>query len=375
MRKEKRQPRILIIRLSSIGDVLFCTPVAETLREFYPQGYLAWLVEEKSKEVVEGNPFLDEVIVWQRLRWQKDRSQMGLLRFLGKHLGFFWQLRRKDFDIVLDLQGMSRSALASWLTAARQRIGFQDSIEMAQLAYNGWITAPPSASHVSHRYLLAASYLGATPANPAMTVPFTEQDRLSAFHVLASALGSSNSQPSPTGPPPPFAAFCPAASRPHNHWPADRFAQVADWVSEELSITPVFFGAAQDAAYIESIRSACRRPTVSLAGKTSLKEATALLASSQLIVGADTGLTHMAATFGRPVVALFGPGGVNYEPRGPFHETVRADRDCGPCSTSRHCAENYKCMQDIQPQPVIAAIRRVMVAQRVLRAVERQGKQ
>lgn len=360
MTHQKLNPRILIIRLSSVGDVLFCTPVAEALRELYPEGHLAWLVEEKSKDVVEGNQFLNEVIVWPRRRWRKERAQIGLLRFLGQHLRFLWRLRRRRFDLALDLQGMARSALVAWVSGAARRVGFQDAREMAQILYNNWVKTLPSSAYIPHRFVSAASFLGAKVANAHVSIPISEQDHCTAQCLLASALASAPPALSTQHSALPFVAFCPSASRPHKLWPAQRYALVADWVSENLGMVPLFLGAKDDITYVESIRGGCQRLTLSLAGQTSLKEAAALLATSQLVVGTDTALTHIGVALGKPVVALFGPAGVNYQPRGPLNEVLRADCDCAPCWSREGCDANYKCMRDIQAEQVISAIRRLV---------------
>jgi ADP-heptose:LPS heptosyltransferase len=129
-------------------------------------------------------------------------------------------------------------------------------------------------------------------------------------------------------------------------------------------MVPLFLGAGADIAYIEGIRQACQHPTLSLAGKTSLKEAAALLEKSELVVGSDTALTHIGVALGRPVVAIFGPTGVNFEPRGPLVEVIRADCDCSPCWSRPQCDANYKCMSGVEVQRVISAIRRLISPRR-----------
>jgi len=350
---EKAKPRILIVRLSSIGDVLFCTPVAQAVRELYPESYLAWLVEEKSREVVEGNPFIDEVIVWPRLTWRAERAEGGMLRSLWRHSRFIWQLRQRRFDIALDLQGMARSSLVAWVSGAKRRVGFQNAREMAQLLYNEWVTARASAAHISEKYLLVASSLGAGSNKPPMTITFGQADQAASDRLLASVRASGS-------PDYPLAAFCPSASRTHKLWPPERYAQVANWVSGNLEMLPLFLGGKGDAVYVEEIREACQCPTASLAGQTSLKEAAALLAESRLVIGADTALTHIGAALRRPVVALFGVAGIDYQPRGPLTEVVRSDCRCAPCWARGECAVDYECMLGIQVEQVVGAIRRLV---------------
>ncbi|MCX8053926.1 MAG: glycosyltransferase family 9 protein, partial [Armatimonadetes bacterium] len=126
--------RILIVRLSAIGDVLMATPVARALRKAFPQSYIAWVVEKKAADIVIGNPYLDDVIVWERTRGRSVASRV--LNF-AKGLWFLRnELRSRDFDVCLDLQGLLRSALVCWLSGAARRIGFADGAEGSVLFYN-----------------------------------------------------------------------------------------------------------------------------------------------------------------------------------------------------------------------------------------------
>jgi heptosyltransferase-1 len=224
---------------------------------------------------------------------------------------------------------------------------------MAQLLYNEWVTARASAAHISEKYLLVASSLGAGSNKPPMTITFGQADQAASDRLLASVRASGS-------PDYPLAAFCPSASRTHKLWPPERYAQVANWVSGNLEMLPLFLGGKGDAVYVEEIREACQCPTASLAGQTSLKEAAALLAESRLVIGADTALTHIGAALRRPVVALFGVAGIDYQPRGPLTEVVRSDCRCAPCWARGECAVDYECMLGIQVEQVVGAIRRLV---------------
>ena len=111
--------RILIIKLSSIGDVIQASPVAEKLRQRYPTAIIDWVVETKSKDVIVGNSYLDEVIVWERKEWTKEAKETGDYRLLFKRLsGFVNNLRQRRYQLAIDLQGLLRSGMLAWLSGA-----------------------------------------------------------------------------------------------------------------------------------------------------------------------------------------------------------------------------------------------------------------
>src|SRR5881396_660678 len=114
------RPRILLVRLGAIGDVVVATPVARVLRQALPEAYLAWVVEEKAADVLIGNPYLDEVIVWPRASWQREARGW---RRMANHARFVTDLRRRRFDVGIDFQGLARSAGLLAAAGVRHRIG------------------------------------------------------------------------------------------------------------------------------------------------------------------------------------------------------------------------------------------------------------
>src|SRR5947208_1875618 len=133
------RPRILLVRLSAIGDVVVTTPVPRVLRQALPNAYLAWVVEEKAADVLAGNPYLDEVIVWPRASWQREPHWFTRI---GRHARFVSDLRRRRFDVAIDFQGLARSA---WLVAAAgipHRIGNAGTREGSGLWYTVRVQRP-----------------------------------------------------------------------------------------------------------------------------------------------------------------------------------------------------------------------------------------
>lgn len=357
MNEEPR--RILIIRTRAIGDVLLCTPVAGALREAHPSAWLAWLVEESAREVVQGNPFLDEVIVWPQLSWRGQIGNTGRLRYLARQRNFIRELGQRRFDTCLDLQGKVSTALLAWLARIPRRVGFADASPPAALFYNKKAIVARTSAYLPKRCLDICNLLG-WPCGDADTLfPLDDEETLLARNLLRGEV----IQLHPHNADQPYAIFCPAAARPHKFWHPDGFATVADWASRDLGMLPVFLGSQREVPLVEKVTRLCSVPFLSLAGKTNLRQAAALIQGAALVVGLDTASAHLATSLGKPSVTIFGPAGIHYQPRGPLHETLRADCHLHPCRwTRKSCPAGYECVLAVRPEQVMAAVRRVLLA-------------
>src|SRR5262245_55151213 len=149
--------RVLIIRLSSIGDVIHALPVSAALGEAFPHLELTWIVEESAADVVRDNPYLHDVIVVPRERWKRGRKSPDIWR---EYLGFLRMLRERRFEVSLDLQGYAKSGLMAWAAAAPYRLGWWKQQDMA-----GMISRPlphrPESIHRVDWFLDVARALGA----------------------------------------------------------------------------------------------------------------------------------------------------------------------------------------------------------------------
>jgi len=348
--------RILIIKLSSIGDVVMATPVAKALRTAFPEAYLAWVVEEKSKDVVVGNPYLDETIVWERNSvppggfWLRTQH---VLRTFGELVGV---LRSKSFDVAIDLQGLLRSAIVAWASGARYRVGFDGSREGAWLFYSHRQHSVASPKiHGPQHYLNALKPLGINSTDVTMCMPITDDDRAFARKLIAELCGGGSAE---------IAALCPATTWPNKHWTEEAWAVVADKLLSEWGLFPVFLGATPDIPKVERICSLAHFKPASAAGRTTLKQAGALLELSKLVIGVDTGLLHMAVALDRPTIGVFGPSGWRNFVRKDNFIFVAKDFPCIPCYRHPAC-KHYDCMRAISPEDVLSAVGRLLVTDSV----------
>jgi len=337
---------VLLVKLSSIGDVVLFTPVARALRRHVPEARISWVVEPKSAGILEGNPDLDEVIVWRR------RSLRDLVQLVRR-------LREHEYDAALDLQGLARSAFLALISGARRRIGYAYSRECSTLAYNVRVKCQrlagcePDGHHTMLCRLAVLGPLGvACDGNDdEMRVGLSEEERVSAAQVLARNGIRSDDR---------IVSLCPATTRDSKHWTEEGWSALADALWDEMGLRSVLLGSEANQPLMWRIMSGASAPAISIAGQTTLKEAAAVLAASDAVVAVDTGLLHVGVALGRPTVGVFGPTPHwRNHARRPNFAVVRRDLDCAPCGSKPGC-ERFECITRIQPAEVVDAMRTVL---------------
>jgi heptosyltransferase-1 len=337
-------PRILIIRLSALGDVVMASGLIPAIRALHPEAHLAWLTEPPAAPLLQHNPGLNEVIVWPKERWKqlwKARQWGALLKELR---AFRHKLRSERFDLVLDAQGLLKSGVCAWLTGAPRRIGLL-SREGSQFLVHETI-APPTAEvddGMSREYRFLAQYLGA-PASafwPSL-VPGQTATQAAQKALQAQGLGPSGS--------PQHVVIAPFTTRAQKHWFNDHWQALISQMQEQ-GLAVVMLGGPSDTAEAAKLTTQCPG-LINLVGQLKLNESAAVIASSRLMVGVDTGLTHMGTAFKRPTVALFGSTRPYLDGRTPSTHVMYDALSCSPCRRHPTCAGRFDCMRQLTPQRV-----------------------
>ena len=336
------RPRILLIRLTAIGDVVVTTPVTRALREAYPDAHIAWVAEKVPASVLAGNPYVDEVIVWDR------KGKKGFLGDLnsGRHVAR--RVRKPRFDVAIDFQGLIRSAALACTSGARYRIGNALAKEPTAALYTHRLPRPIEPSS-RQRCLDLLKPLGIVSSDRRMVVTVEPAHRDAAARMLEDAgVGGQ-----------PYACLVPATTWPQKHWTETGWAEAADLLRDRLGFLPVWLGGGGDVPLLERIRSHMRGPSLLLAGRTSLNEAAALLQGARVTVAVDTGLMHISVAVGTPTVGVCGasywPGFRDYE---RFY-LLRKAFSCSPCLHHPTCG-NIDCMQAIMPVDVLLGARALL---------------
>ena len=324
--------RILIIKPSSLGDVIHALPVLAALRAARPHAHIAWLLSNSFVPLLEHHPLLDQVIPF-------DRARYGRIWRSPSALGAFWQfvarLRREHFDLVVDLQGLVRSGLLGVLGGVPHRLGFADAREGAWLFYSRRVRVPAQCSHAVDRNLHLVRSLGIGSGPARFPLAITPAERNAARRLLARAGGAT-----------PFTAVIPGTRWESKRWPAERVAALIDRLCEAGLGPCVLLGSPADRARADAVCAACSAPVVDLVGRTSLRELTALIEAAARVVCQDSGPMHIAAALGKPTVAVFGP--TNPRRTGPYSSAavvVRQELPCMPCYRRTCPLGHHDCMK------------------------------
>jgi heptosyltransferase-1 len=284
---------ILIIKPSSLGDIVLALPALSALRRSFPEAKISWLIRPEFAPLLKNHPHLDEIIPFDR-------------KFLGKAwyhpyafaslVSLIWRLNRSKFDAVLDLQGLFRTASLGWLSGCRKRLGMADARELGHIFYTHKIAQDKDSIHLVDYYLKIVQQAGASKTDIQFLLP-----------IDPAAVDSVNRLLKSHGIDGPYAVFVPTSAREDKCWPLERFAALADKVSKVFHLHIIATGSASEKDIVENLKMLAKVPIANFAGATSLSELVALIKSARLVVSNDTGPGHIAAALGVPVVLLFGP--------------------------------------------------------------------
>lgn len=328
---------ILIVKLSAIGDVIHALPVAQALKATFPQARLSWVVERAAFELVANHPYIDEVILFEKVRC---RSLTGMALYLPVLLR---GLRRRRFDLALDLQGLLKSGLIAYLSGAPERLVCCNARELSD-RLSRRICGPNQHGHIVERYLDVVRALGGTVTAVDFGIRFSDAEVQSAQAILADHGWQGK----------PYIALIPGANWPNKRWPTGYFAQLAELLYQQ-GITSLITGGPDDVTLAEEINDAANVPVLNLTGQTSLKQLAWVLQKARVTVGGDTGPMHLAVAVGTPTVALMGPTDINRNgPYGKGHQALVTARSCAGC-WRRKCEQQLDCLAAVPVEEVYQA--------------------
>lgn len=345
-------PNILIIKLSAIGDVVHSLPFLEVVREHFPSAMIDWVIEEDASSVVEGHQDLDELIIFPRKSWVKRCSEESGYLAVGKEVArFLKDLRRRRYDMVVDLQGLLKSGILTFFARGKRKIALNGGREGSSLFVSERVAFPGPDIHALERYLCVARYLGVTGLVRQGKIPVQETDKRYIDTLLAELQDGI-----------PLIAVNPMAKWETKLWELHRFASLADKINENCAAEIIFTGNEGDKGAIETILSAMKTNALNVAGKTTLKQLAYLYQRCAVVISTDTGPMHIAASMDSPVViALFGPTSpLRTGPYGARHRVIRAGVACSPCFKKK--CDDKSCMREITVDQVFETVRHVIRA-------------
>jgi heptosyltransferase I len=332
--------RIALIKPSALGDIVHSLPVLTALRRRFPAAQIAWVINRAYAPLVFGHPDLNEIIPFDR-----GAMRAGLLTGGMSFARFLRDLRKRRFDLVIDLQGLLRTGLMTMATRAPVRIGLASAREGATMCYTHRVDDRTDVSHAVDRYWRVAEALGIT-SYKSFHVPIQTEAREWAREQLQSF-------------PRPWLAVGVGSRWLTKRWPPEHFAALACRVQDRFGGTAVFVGAPEEASLADQAAGTLRAPVCRLTGKTTLPQLVALLAEVDAMIANDTGPLHLAVALGRPVVAPYTC--TLSEKTGPYGQSDRA------VATSIWCRGSYlktcprmECMVDLTPDRLWPALEMIL---------------
>jgi lipopolysaccharide heptosyltransferase I len=303
-RADAATPRVALVRLSSLGDVVHALPFAHALRQAWLGCRLTWIVERREEAILTGNPDLDDVVSVDTRLWRREfRHPAGAHSVYVKVRGLVRRLRAGRFDVAVDLQGLWKSGVITWLSGAPVRVGFALSQcrERANACFtNRRVAAPVGAVHVVERNLALLAGLGLDPALAAPPVFPIARDP-TAEGTVGRCLDEEGVKPET-----PLVVLNPGSGRDGKRWAVGAFRQLGDELAMRLGARVVLAWGPGEGPLARAIAHGMRTTPV-IPPPTSIPEMVAFLRRASLVVGGDTGPIHIAAALGVPTVGLYGP--------------------------------------------------------------------
>ncbi len=343
--------RILIIRLSAIGDVIHTLPCLNALRRQFPEAYIAWVVEDFVSDLVKDHPQLDEVFIIPKKKWRRFKPST----LTSEMLPFIKTLRSKKFDVSIDFQGLTKSSVLGYLSGAKMRLGFagKDGRELSRFFNNTLILPPPSARHVVKRNYSLLRGLGIENSPSDAVIPMDDESVKYSEDFLK--------EHNPDGAP--LIAIQVCAGWETKELPVDTVVELSVRLEKELGHRALFlWGPGEESSIKRVVKTVQERGgTPLIAPPTSLRQLAALIKECRLMIGGDTGPLHMAAVLDVPVVSIF--GGSDAARNAPYTDRQyiiqRTDLPCVPCWKTR-CPlkgnDHLRCLRSIEVGKILEGV-------------------
>lgn len=343
--------RILIARTDRIGDVVLSLPAIKAVRSEFPDAHIAVIVQPRIDDLLKGNPYIDEIIVYD-----KNKRHKGIF----KNISFIKQLRAKKFDTALILHSTKRINLLCFLAGIPRRVGYTRGKADFLLTDRMKNTKKSGEKHEAEYSLDILRYLG---MNPVFSNPFIyvqDEDERKA-EILIKGLGINKGAR--------FVILHPGASCASKMWPLENFAKAGDMLVENLKMTVMINLAPSQAGLGEKVMAMMRNKPVFFCGYTTLGETAALFKKASLLISNDSGPVHMAAGVGTPVISIFGRNQkglspARWRPLGNRAIAIHKDAGCPEC-LAHDCKKGFLCLKLISAEEVFEKARGLLEEERV----------
>lgn len=350
----KNDVKILIIRLSALGDTIHTIPLVAAIKKAYPESEIGWVVEDKAHQFVCNNPLVDKCYELPRKQWKKR----GLsFKNLKEYFEIIKKINDEHYDIVIDTQQLFKSASIMAFLNIKRKITHQDGREFSYLFANEFVKSSRKQFdvnfHVVKRNLEFANHLGIKTDEIEFVLPPVDEQAKEKVQTLLATLDTHK----------PIVTISPATTWDNKHWNKDYWIEVINAVSMSSNI--VMTGSLADSKLIDSIIAKAELDNIlNLAGKTNLMELSEVFSHSDVVISPDSGSAHIAWATGKPaVITIF--CATSKERTGPFGDkcfSLAPSLDCSPCMKRKCKASVGKnaCCSDIKPSQIINIVNNLL---------------
>ena len=329
--------KILIIKLSALGDIYMSSVLLSAIKNHLPNAHVSWIVDSRFYSALAGHPAIDQIT-------RLNRKQGSRMNRLASHWQLFKQLRRQQFDLVIDAQGLLKSGIWAQIAKAPRKIGLNNK-EGSQYFFKERLLTANDAPEMCSEYLALIRHLKWHEPTPEMLVHGASQD---ISHLLNGKAKNS------------YITICPFTTRPQKHWLNTSWVQLVQQLQQQYHMPVVMLGGPQDKQAAATMDE--NGLMTNLVGKTTIQEAVAIIANTALLIGVDTGLTHVGTACRVPTIGLFTSTKPYTMTMSEKTRVLTSKLSCAPCRRSPTCDNRFDCQQELTANQVVREARSLLNA-------------
>jgi heptosyltransferase-2 len=332
--------RILVIQTAFLGDVILCTSLIKASKKLFPDSIISFLLIPETKNILENNPHLNEIIVYDKKG--KDKGVKNFFKMVEK-------MKKRNFDLALIPHRYLRSALLAYFAKITKRIGFDKST--GSFLFTQKVTYQNNSHEVERNLSLLKNFAGDLLDKTPELFP-SSQDFSYAQELLEDSGVKDNDK---------IVGIAPGSIWATKRWLPERFAEISDRLIREVGAKVIFLGSKEDEKLCLEIADLMEEKPIILAGKTNILQSTAIISRCKVVLSGDSAPVHMASAMKTPVVAIFGSTipEFGFVPYGEGHLIIEKKMDCRPCGIhgkNRCPKKHFRCMTEITTQEVFKAL-------------------
>lgn len=343
MRKSQLKKNILIVRLSSAGDIVLASPLAEILKRHNPNSHIVWATQPDSKAFLEHNPYIDEIYLWDRKHWQQLWKKRRLITLVKECFRVHTELKQKNFQVAYDLQGLFKSGLLAWLSGAKERIGIGSREGSYVFMHKILSRNIANRDQMGSEYRYLVNQLGYSDGD--WKIQLYANPEATTARRLAPALRPDEA----------YAVVCPFTTKSEKQWREDHWRELLLRIRGRYQLKTIILGNEEEREKGEALAKQCG--AINLVGIASLAEASNIIHHAKLAVGVDNALTHLSQASNTPSVAIFGPSRPYMYTDNESSKVVHLDKPCSPCQRRPICKGGFYCMSEITPEKILTELK------------------